>query len=314
MRYLVVGLGNIGNKRCRILGQRCVATVDPLVTEATFVRHEDVALDAFDAVILAIPNHLKLECLEYFLRAGKQVLVEKPLIFPNEKVATEFSRLARDCGAIWYTSYTLRFEPHLVRLRELLCGGAVGEIYHARLMYGNGTVGNWIGTWRESGSGVLEDLGCHLIDLCSFLFPASAGEYLLWDLRRLESQAFDYGVVATADRKVKLEFGTVVWRNTFEIDVFGRAGSLHMAGLAKWGATELVLRRRTYPSGAPVETRDILKQPDASWEADLAEFERRVRQRETSWEADWHVSSAIHSLICQASTFARQPVESPSWG
>ena len=29
MRYLVVGLGNIGGKRRAVLGDRCIATVDP---------------------------------------------------------------------------------------------------------------------------------------------------------------------------------------------------------------------------------------------------------------------------------------------
>ena len=40
MRYLLVGLGNIGAKRRAILGERCVATVDPFNAAADFRQPE----------------------------------------------------------------------------------------------------------------------------------------------------------------------------------------------------------------------------------------------------------------------------------
>lgn len=312
MRYLVVGLGNVGSKRLRILGERCAATADPYVLGATHRRYVDVPLELFDAAILAVPNEIKVECLEYFLQSRKHVLIEKPLILSDEDLSRALERMARDHEAIWYTSYTLRFEPHVVQLQKLLADGAVGEVYRARLVYGNGTVQNWRDTWRENGWGVLEDLGCHLIDLCELLFPGSAGQYLLWDLRRLESRTFDYGVAATADRKVMLQFGTIIWHNTFTIDVYGSAGSLHMRGLAKWGETELVMSQRVYPSGPPIEAREISCEPDRSWEADLAEFEHRVARGEISRETDWRVSRAIHTLGRQASSVGVLPLQAAS--
>ena len=49
MKYLLVGLGNIGVKRRALLGVRCVATVDPFNTSADFRAIQDCAADRYDA-------------------------------------------------------------------------------------------------------------------------------------------------------------------------------------------------------------------------------------------------------------------------
>jgi predicted dehydrogenase len=85
------------------------------------------------------------------------------------------------------------------------------------------------------------------------------------------------------------------------VEVFGSAGSLHLDGLGKWGGTTLVRRTRVLPSGAPDEQREEQPAGDVSWEADLAEFERRARAGESSLENDWRIAEAIHSLLAQAS-------------
>src|SRR5207247_3778318 len=95
------------------------------------------------------------------------------------------------------------------RLKTLLDGGAVGKPDRARLVYGNGTVRDWLGTWREAGTGVLEDLGCHVLDLGGWLLGRDDDRYLLWDLRPVESATFDYEAFSTADRRVVYEIGTV---------------------------------------------------------------------------------------------------------
>ena len=53
MRYVVVGLGNIGGKRRAVLGDRCVATVDPFNAAADYRRPDDCPSDRYDAVVLA---------------------------------------------------------------------------------------------------------------------------------------------------------------------------------------------------------------------------------------------------------------------
>ena len=297
---MVVGLGNIGSKREAILGSRCVATVDPINPAADYRDLADVPIDMYDAAVLCVPNQVKLNLLCHLLGAGKHVLVEKPLLLPDLETAQHLNELARCHNCIWYTSYNHRFEPQVIRLKQLLEEELLGPLYHARLVYGNGTVQNCIGTWRESGYGVLEDLGCHLIDLTDFLFNYTSSEYLLWEASKVESQAFDHCVFATADRKIVLECAMTMWKNTFTVDIYGQLGSLHLRGLCKWGPSELLIHERVFPSGMPIETREVVDQEDRTWHSDVCEFEKRVMSQHTSYVTDVRISMSLQGLARQA--------------
>src|SRR5205823_12099707 len=147
MRYLVVGLGNIGQRRQALLGGRCVATADPFNPAANYRNAQDCPVDSYDAAILAIPDENKLGLISYLLEQGKHVLVEKPLPLPDEMTAQRLQALAAAGGLALYTAYNHRFEPLLVELKRQLDQGVIGEIYHGRLFYGNGTVKHVAGTW-----------------------------------------------------------------------------------------------------------------------------------------------------------------------
>jgi len=287
-------------KRREVIGSQCVATVDPFNEEADCERIEQVATDDYDAAVLCVPNLVKLELLQRFLSMGKHVLVEKPLIFPNQEAAKTAKVLSDETDSVWYTSYSLRFEPLVVRVKTLLDQEKIGAIYDARIVYGNGTVQNSIGTWREAGFGVLEDLGCHLIDLTAYLFDYPKPDYRLWNAQKLESSVFDHSVFATNDRKVVLECGTTMWKNRFGIDIYGELGSLHMQGLRKWGPTEISLRKRVFPSGVPIEQIETSVGEDQSWKLDINEFEKRVESRSNSYESDLNISLSLHKLMRDA--------------
>lgn len=296
MRYIVAGLGNIGGRRQKVLGDRCVCTVDPYNPQADLRTMDEVAPGSYDAAVLAVPHQVKLELVQRLLELGKHVLVEKPLLFPDDSTAEQFLELARKMGVVWYTSYNHRFEPHIVNIRKLLDDGVVGEFYCARLVYGNGTVRNFIGTWRDDRYGALEEVGCHLIDLAGFLFGYEGSDYVAWDLRAIEARCYDRSIFATQDKRIELECSTLMWKNTFTIDIFGRLGSLHMNGLCKWGPSELIVRTRVFPSGVPLERREVLVQPDRTWEADIEHFERQVQAGQTSYTNDLRISRAIRAI------------------
>lgn len=293
MRYLVVGYGNIGAKRKGVLGDRCVATVDPFKKVADYAAPEQCPHDHYDAAILAVPNQAKLDLLAYFLRRGKHVLVEKPLIFPDRETAERLERYARSYGAIWYTSYNFRFEPNVIVLRNELAKGTIGQLYRARMFYGNGTVADVAETWRDSRLGVLEDLATHLIDLTGFLFGRFGTDFVVWERRGHELKGVDHCILATADRQIVIECSFLSWKNRWTIEVVGEKGSLHMEGLTKWGPSELVIRRRRFPSGVPEESRSVVEMLDPTWAGDTAHFEEMVRAGQTSCENDWWLSRTI---------------------
>jgi predicted dehydrogenase len=292
MRYLLVGLGNIGSKRKATLGERCVATVDPFNPAADHRSPGECAPHRYDAAILAVPNEAKIELLEFFLDGGKHVLVEKPLIL-DEPTADDLLARSRKTGAIWYTSYNFRFEPNVIALKRHLDAGDIGRVYRVRMFYGNGTAASLAGTWRDSRFGVLEDMAGHLIDLAGFLFGKFGSEFQVWERRGYELKGTDHCILATTDRSVVIESSFLSWKNRWRIEAIGDRGALEMDGLTKWGESRLVLWRRRLPSGPPQESREVAHGPDPTWAADLRHFEECAAAGRTSCENDLWISRTI---------------------
>jgi predicted dehydrogenase len=292
MRYLIVGYGNVGRKRKAALGERCVGTVDLFNEAADHRWPRDVSPSSYDAAILAVPNPVKIELTEYFLALGKHVLIEKPFIIDGA-TARRLLRRATQHRVIWYTSYNFRFEPHVLALKQHLAAGTLGRLYRARLFYGNGTAGNLGGTWRDSILGVLEDLASHLVDLTGFVFDRFGAAFRVWDRQSHELKGPDHCLLATEDHQIVIEVSFVCWKNAWRIEVIGEHGALVMDGLTKWGASELCLYRRQFPSGAPEEVRQVVHGPDPTWAADLRHFEAQADAGQTSCENDLWISHAL---------------------
>src|SRR3546814_1354994 len=105
----------------------------------------------------------------------KHTLVEKPLWAERDGDIVALENLAREHGVVCYTAYNHRFEPHYIRMRDLIASGALGQIYRCRMFYGNGTARLVRDSaWRDDGGGVLPDLGSHLLDTCRFWFGDTA--------------------------------------------------------------------------------------------------------------------------------------------
>ena len=292
MRYVVVGYGNIGAKRKAVLGERCVATIDPFNAGADYRTVAECETTRYEAAVLAVPNDAKVELLQYFLDRGKHVLVEKPLIVDGE-TAADLARRARQTGAVWYTSYNFRFEPNVVALKRHLDDEVLGRIYRVRMFYGNGTAANLVGTWRDSQYGVLEDMATHLIDLAGFVFRRFGCEFQVWARRGHELKGIDHCILATADGDLAIECSFLSWKNRWRIEVVGERGMLEMDGLTKWGTSDLVLWTRRFPSGVPDERRERVTGPDPTWAADLAHFEERIGAGITSHDNDVWLSRTI---------------------
>ncbi len=138
----------------------------------TFERVEDLlASGVVDAVVVATPNHLHGEIAGAALAAGKHVLCEKPLAL-NVAGALAMARCAEASGLVHMTAFTYRFTPALQYLRRLVDTGELGSLRTVRaayLMALSKHLLGWRSTQRLAGSGVLADIGSHLIHMAQFL-------------------------------------------------------------------------------------------------------------------------------------------------
>jgi predicted dehydrogenase len=299
MKIIVVGYGVQGHKRFKVAGEDAVGIVDPVAPEANWRRLEDVPVDRFDATIVCTPDAPKIELLRYLLERGKHVLVEKPLFAANGDDLRALEALARRTGTMCVTAYNHRFEPHFVRMRKLLQSGQLGAIYRCRMFYGNGTarlVRN--SAWRDTGDGVLGDLGSHLFDTVRFWFGDVADNFRIVSADRFENRAPDHVVIASEGRpQIELEMTLLSWRNHFTCDVFAEHGSAHIESLCKWGPSSFVHRTRVLPSGRPPELAEILVQDDPTWALEYAHFKQLCGARaETDLSNDIWLHRALTRL------------------
>lgn len=307
MRVMVVGLGVQGRKRLAVAGKEAVATVDPFNAEAQFERVEDVPLSSYDAALLCIPDEAKLELLTYLLSNGKHLLVEKPLFATDPVDLMRLKALAEESHTVCYTAYNHRFEPHFVRMKEVIESGKLGKIYCVRMFYGNGTarlVRN--SAWRDRGAGVLPDLGSHLLDTAMFWFGQPAAPFEIYSCNRFENNSFDhFSFGSNGSPVLQFEMTLLNWRNHFYADVFAEKGSAHIQSLCKWGPSTFTLRDRKLPSGRPDEEAITLVQPDPTWELEYRHFKQLCKGGESNIENDIWINTVLNDLTLRSLAEAR---------
>jgi predicted dehydrogenase len=132
---------------------------------------EMLASDDIDAVYVAVPHSGHRDSAVPAIEAGKAVLVEKPFTI-NRGQAEELVKLARSNGVFLMEAMWTRFLPHIVRIRELLAQGRLGDLR---------TVVAEHGVWFDYdpahrlfdphlGGGALLDLGVYPVSFASMVF------------------------------------------------------------------------------------------------------------------------------------------------
>lgn len=304
MRVIVVGLGVQGHKRRKFSGKEFIAAVDPVHAEARYRNLSDVPLADFDAALVCTPDEPKIELLSYLLGNGKHVLVEKPLWASDESEILQLQELAQSKRAFCYTAYNHRFEPHFVRMRELIASGRLGRIHRCRMFYGNGTARLVRDSeWRDQGAGVLPDLGSHLLDTVQFWFGQPDEDFRVISASRFENRAPDHVVIGSEKScpKIELEMTLLMWRNHFTCDILAEKGTAHIESLCKWGPSRFTVRTRILPSGRPPEESVTLVQDDPTWALEYDHFRAACLEgRKTDLSGDIWLNRTLRGLGEQA--------------
>ena len=128
-----------------------------------FINDPDINL-----VTVAIPDqqHVKVSC--DFLRAGKNVLCEKPLALTREDLE-EMIRVSEESGAKFMVGQICRFTPAFEKAEELIESGIIGELYYVESEYAHDYM-KLCDDWRADPKrhGVIGG-GCHAVDLLRWL-------------------------------------------------------------------------------------------------------------------------------------------------
>ena len=184
--------------------------VDSLVTD-----------ERIDAIYVATPSEVHLEHAQAALSAGKPVLVEKPMARNTAECDAMIASAATAQQALG-VAYYRRCYPSILRIRDLLASGAIGE---PRRM--------WINDQFPTS---------HRLDLCHFFFgPAEKAR--VFDGPLPPDSAVDHGAIVELRhaKNVTSAMG-VAWRENHDIEqiiIDGSDGRLVLADL-KMGRLKLI--------------------------------------------------------------------------
>ena len=121
-----------------------------------------------DAVYLALPNSLHHAAVLAAARAKKHILCEKPFAM-SVAHAREMVAACREAGVILRIAHQIRLDAAIVRAREIVRSGRLGRLAEMSLERGSANPARK--TWRldNQQSGVIFDVGVHLLDLIQWV-------------------------------------------------------------------------------------------------------------------------------------------------
>lgn len=127
--------------------------------------------DELDLVHICTPNNSHAEISTAALKAGKDVMCEKPMAL-NAEEAELMYQTAQEYGQKLSVSYQNRFKAENILFKELIESGKLGKVYFARsLALRRRGVPTW-GYFLDKeiqGGGPLIDIGTHSLDLTLWL-------------------------------------------------------------------------------------------------------------------------------------------------
>lgn len=165
----VYAICDIDKKRLSEVGDRL-----GVPEERRFENYRDLIACDVDAVEICTPNYLHTKIACAAVRAGKPINVEKPLdISASAAQALADTLAAHPVPNMMCFSY--RFKPAVRYAKHILEEKKLGEIINVKVEYlkssafAEGRRLDWRFVKTYAGTGVLGDLGVHLIDMATFL-------------------------------------------------------------------------------------------------------------------------------------------------
>ncbi|MCK4700386.1 MAG: Gfo/Idh/MocA family oxidoreductase, partial [Bacteroidales bacterium] len=125
-----------------------------------------------DLIVVNTPDHTHYELARKALNAGKHVVVEKPFVVESSD-GEELNKIAEEENLVLSVFQNRRWDGDFITVKKVIKDGLLGRLveYEAHFdRYRNFIKEN---TWKEEkgkGTGVLYNLGSHLIDQALVLF------------------------------------------------------------------------------------------------------------------------------------------------
>ncbi len=157
---------------CDIIPEKARAAVEKYGCGIAVTDYKEIlADDEVEAISVCTPNKMHSTITIDCLKAGKNVLCEKPAarIFSEAKAMQDAQH---ESGKVLNIGVVNRFNPAVNKLRDMIQNGDLGEIYHIYVSFRSHRsipgLGGAFTTKEIAGGGVLIDWGVHYLDIVMY--------------------------------------------------------------------------------------------------------------------------------------------------
>jgi predicted dehydrogenase len=185
-----------------------------------------------DAVLVTTPNACHLNDVLVAVEYAKPVLCEKPMAL-NAEEARRMVEAAQSAGVLLGIAQVFRFEESVLRFREQVAAGKIGQPIFARSEFSLLAAANhprkWINDQAVAGGGPIVDVGVHCLDALRFILQ----DEVVSVSARASSDELSGSVESAASMLLEFSRGTlgsiaVSFRSPYRtpLEIVGHAGSL----------------------------------------------------------------------------------------
>ncbi len=214
-----------------------IADIKKKYPEANVINQvEDIFNDKeIELVVVATPNQFHFEYAKKAMESGKHVIVEKPFTITS-KEADELIKISQTTGKLLTVNHNRRWDSDFKTVVSVIKSNLLGEVIEFESHYdrfSSEAGDNWRVQKSSPGSGMLYDLGSHLIDQALFLFGLPQEVFGYVDKQRTHTEVDDCFevILRYPGLKVTLKSGMLIQEKGPHYCVHGRNGSFVKYGL-----------------------------------------------------------------------------------
>ena len=190
VRYGVIGYGRWGKLHIQAIRKAAGAELAAIAVSSEETKrtaeaeqgvpgytnyHEMLERNDIDVADIVLPNDLHYDAAMAALRAGKHLLLEKPLAL-TEAECRDIMEEARKRGRNIHVGHELRFSPLWGRVKRMLAEGSIGALKMACISLSRHPFRGGAGCWRQDaarvGSWILEE-PVHFFDLLRWYYEGA---------------------------------------------------------------------------------------------------------------------------------------------
>ena len=307
IRMGIIGFGYMGHWHLknapRVEGVSVVAAYD--IDHAKVEEAVSLGMKGYDTlqgilsdkdinlILVSTPNDCHCELVCAALKAGKNVICEKPVAMSLEEL-DKMIACAKENGVLFTVHQNRRWDKDFLTVKNLWDKGTLGHIYaiHSRLHGARGAMFGWRAE-KEHGGGMIYDWGVHFVDQILTMAGYDCVKSVFCKTEKVKTPEVEDYFFLLMDLKnrahVQMEIGTWVLKPMPRWLVLGDLGTAYVNDFTATGGVisvdesvepeEIVVMTTSGPTRtfAPRGKKEIVETPLPEVNADLREYYENLR-------------------------------------